>query len=66
MPDSVPSARYSAICNVLRLWRIWVIPTYRVYQLYDNVYVCVKRNVAILKELNIEHTVCYVLCDLVL
>ena len=31
MRDSVPSARYSRVCNVLRLWRIWLIPTYRVY-----------------------------------
>ena len=35
--DSVPSVRYSPVCNVLRLWRIWLIPTYRVYQLYDEV-----------------------------
>ena len=28
MPDSVPSARYSPVCNVLRLWIIWFIPTY--------------------------------------
>ena len=35
MRDSVPSVRYSSVCNVLRQWRIWLIPTYRVYQLYD-------------------------------
>ena len=38
MRDSVPSTRYSSICNVLRQWRIWLIPTYRVgrvYRLYD-------------------------------
>ena len=35
MCDSVPSARYSSVCNVLRLWRISLIPTYRVYRLYD-------------------------------
>ena len=35
MQDSVPSTRYSSICNVLRQWRIWLIPTYRVYRLYD-------------------------------
>ena len=37
MHDSVPNARYFCICtcNVLHLWRIWLIPTYRVYQLYD-------------------------------
>ena len=36
MRDSVPSVRYSSICNVLHLWRISLIPTYRVYQLYDS------------------------------
>ena len=36
MRDSVPSVRYSSVCNVLRQWRIWLIPTYRVYRLYDN------------------------------
>ena len=36
MRDSVPSAKYSSVCNVLRQWRIWLIPTYRVYRLYDN------------------------------
>ena len=43
MRDSVPSARYSSVCNVLRQWRIWLIPTYRVYRLYDTcicLYVC--------------------------
>ena len=25
MHDTVPSVRYSCICNVLRLWRIWLI-----------------------------------------
>ena len=36
MCDSVPSARYSSVCNVLRLWSISLIPTYRVYRLYDT------------------------------
>ena len=35
MRDSLPSTRYSPVCNVLRLWRICLIPTYRVYLLYD-------------------------------
>ena len=35
MHDSVPSVRYSSICNVLHLWRTSLIPTYRVYRLYD-------------------------------
>ena len=38
MCDSVPSARYSSVCNVLRLCRISLIPTYRVYRLYDYIY----------------------------
>ena len=36
MSDSVPSARYSSVCNVLRQSGIWLIPTYRVYPLYDT------------------------------
>ena len=36
MRDSVPSSRYSAICKVLRQWKTLLIPTYRVYRLYDN------------------------------
>ena len=33
MRDSVPNARYSSVCNVLRQWSISLIPTYRVYRL---------------------------------
>ena len=36
MRDSVPSKRYSSVCNVLREWNISLIPTYRVYRLYDR------------------------------
>ena len=36
MRDSVPSASYSSVCNVLRQWNIPLIPTYRVYRLYDT------------------------------
>ena len=42
MRDSVPSGSYSSVCNVLRQWNILLIPTYRVYRLYDichNVYI---------------------------
>ena len=39
MRDSVPSASYSSVCNVLRQWNILLIPTYRVYRLYD-IYIC--------------------------
>ena len=35
MCDSVPSTRYSSVCNVLRQRNIPLIPTYRVYRLYD-------------------------------
>ena len=38
MRDSVPNARYSSVCNVLHQWRIWLIPTYRGYRLYDTPY----------------------------
>ena len=37
MRDSVPSASYSSVCNVLRQWNILLIPTYRVYRLYDSI-----------------------------
>ena len=36
MRDSVPSGSYSSVCNVLRQWHIPLIPTYRVYRLYDK------------------------------
>ena len=35
MRDSVPSASYSSVCNVLRQWSIVLILTYRVGRLYD-------------------------------
>ena len=35
MRESVPTARYSPICNVLRQWKTSLILTYRVYRLYD-------------------------------
>ena len=40
MRDSVPSASYSSVCNVLRQWSISLIPTYRVYRLYDTALHC--------------------------
>ena len=36
MRESVPSPRYSPVCNVLRQWKTSLIPTYRVYRLYDK------------------------------
>ena len=45
MRDSVPSASYSSVCNVLRQWNIPLIPTYRVYRLYDIMHtILLKRN----------------------
>ena len=37
MRDSLPSARYSPVCNVLRQWKTSLILTYRGYRLYDYV-----------------------------
>ena len=36
MSESVPTARYSPVCNVLRQWKTSLILTYRVYRLYDS------------------------------
>ena len=36
MCDSLTSAIYSPVCNVLRQWKTSLIPTYRVYRLYDS------------------------------
>ena len=38
MHDSVPSASYSSVCNVLRQWNIQLIPTYRVGKSYIHNY----------------------------
>ena len=35
MRESVATARYSPVCNVLRQWKTSLILTYRVYRLYD-------------------------------
>ena len=35
MRESVPTARYSPVCNVLRQWKTSLILTYRVYRLYE-------------------------------
>ena len=45
--DSVLSTRYSSICNVLRPWSISLIPTYRVYRLYDT-YACAQMHVLLI------------------
>ena len=37
MRESVPTARYSPVCIVLRQWKTSLILTYRVYRLYDTV-----------------------------
>ena len=35
--ESVRFLSYLHFCNVLYIWSVWVIPTYRVYQLYDKI-----------------------------
>ena len=37
--ESVHSLRYFRFCNVLHIWTIRAIPTYRVYRLYDYVFI---------------------------
>ena len=44
MRESVPIARYSPVCNVLRQWKTSLILTYRVYRLYD-IYICGEESV---------------------
>ena len=34
--ESVHRLSYFLFCNVLHIWTIRAIPTYRVYRLYDN------------------------------
>ena len=36
MRESVPTARYAPVCNVLCQWKTSLILTYRVYRLYDT------------------------------
>ena len=36
MRESVPTARYSPVRNVIRQWKTSLILTYRVYRLYDK------------------------------
>ena len=36
MLDSVPSPRYSPVCNVLRQWKTSLISTYRVIESTDS------------------------------
>ena len=61
----VPSARYSSVCNVLRLWNISLIPTYRVYRLYDTSSICGKCSNTFVKDSAHEHCVCQ-LCSTLL
>ena len=57
MCDSVPSLRYSPVCNVLRQWKTSLIPTYRVYQLYDtNILVCIEYDMS--TKLRLKNTDC--------
>ena len=64
MRDSVPNARYSSVCNVLHQWSISLIPTYRVYRLYDITYLCMYASCAVYILYYISMYVCMhrVLC----
>ena len=46
---SVPSPRYSPVCNVLRQLKTSLIPIYRVYRLYD--YTSTKKHLKMNKEI---------------
>ena len=48
MRESVPIARYSPVCNVLRQWKTSLILTYRVYRLYDIPHDSLKCNLKVL------------------
>ena len=43
MRESVPTARYSSVCNVLRQWKTSLILTYRVYHsmIYHTWYIII-------------------------
>ena len=32
----LPILRYLGVCNVIHIWSVRAIPTYRVYQFYDS------------------------------
>ena len=53
MRDIVPCARYSSVCNVLRQWRIWLIPTYRVTDSTDSMIIIniIKEEIFILEQI---------------
>ena len=51
MRDSVPSARYSPVCNVLRQWKTSLIPTYRVY---DSMFLILRDRKNIFLKMNKE------------
>ena len=43
----LPILRYLDICNVLYIWHIRAIPTYRVYQLYDSYIILIYEHLTI-------------------
>ena len=63
MRDSVPSASYSSVCNVLRQWNISLIPTYRVYRLYDTYNItCNLHDLDVLKQWEGHPTIAIYVC----
>ena len=58
MRESVPTARYSPVCNVLRQWKTSLILTYRVYRLYDTT----KIGIMLLQLTSSSFLLCYNMC----
>ena len=56
MRDSVPSPKYSAICNVLRQWKTSLIPTYDYSSkcLYRPMYVAIVQPAVVQAKLENE------------
>ena len=52
---SVPRPRYFRFCNVLHIWTIRAIPTYRVYRLYDRDVLALENNASIYIGLFSKH-----------
>ena len=56
-----PHARYSNVCNVLRLWRMSLISTYRVYRRFDSKSIRLVFHVALSLSLAFEKLIIWVI-----
>ena len=48
---NIPKPRYWRFCNVLCLWSIWAIPTYRVYRVCDMIRISIDMKCVTWREL---------------